>query len=205
VAKHRQFGEAFLITAEPRNHSGPMMFFTRKKFSNHGTPARFRSLHAAQQVARWLVGHFDVLRTYRVRVTGLDPLSRPVGVWQMNPLGAFALLSHAAAGKNIHEAVRKNPHLRPSRLSQAGKLLKDFSGHAPTEILRVPVKNIKRGLVIGTLDAVPYTTIRDGRTERYIHRFKADARPLLVASSDGRRLGIVGGRFQFTEAGIVDD
>lgn len=91
-----------------------------------------------------------------------------------------------------------------AELQQAARLLKDFSGHEPTEVLRINEKPFKKGLVIGETDGVLYTTVRDGRTEKYIHRFRKKSRPLLTASADGTRLGIVGGQFQMTEAGIED-
>lgn len=86
----------------------------------------------------------------------------------------------------------------------AARLLKDFSGHAPREILTTDDRPMRKGLVIGELDGVLYTTIRDGKTEKYIHRFGKKSRPLLTARADGKQLGIVGGRFQMTEAGIED-
>lgn len=63
---------------------------------------------------------------------------------------------------------------------------------------------MRRGLVVGELDGVLYTTVRDGNVEKYIHRFKKKSRPLLTARADGKQLGIVGGQFQMTEAGIED-
>lgn len=60
------------------------------------------------------------------------------------------------------------------------------------------------GLVVGELDGVLYSTTRDGKREKYIHRFRRKSRPLLAASHDGKTLRIVGGRFEFTEAGIED-
>lgn len=62
----------------------------------------------------------------------------------------------------------------------------------------------KSAAVIGELDAVQYTTIRDGRVEAYEHRFRAGDRPMLCTSPDGRQLLIVGGAYVFTERGIVD-
>lgn len=58
--------------------------------------------------------------------------------------------------------------------------------------------------MVGELDGVLYTTVRDGQTEKYVHRFRKKSRPLLATSHDGTQLGIVGGQFQFTEAGIED-
>jgi hypothetical protein len=80
----------------------------------------------------------------------------------------------------------------------------DFTGHIPSRILRVQKRHATRGLIIGELDGVLYSAVRDGRLERYIHRFRQRSRPLLTASADGKQLDIVGGRFQFTEAGIED-
>lgn len=104
---------------------------------------------------------------------------------------------------------RRNPSPRgaieqDSELRQASRLLKDFSGHSPTEILRIDERPMRKGLVIGELDGVLYTTVRDGKVEKYIHRFRKPSRPLLTARADGTQLGIVGGRFQMTEAGIED-
>jgi hypothetical protein len=89
-------------------------------------------------------------------------------------------------------------------LQQAARLLSNFSGHEPSEVLRIQKRDAKRGLVVGELDGVLYTTVRDGQQERYIHKFRKSSRPLLTASADGKSLGIVGGRYQFTEAGIED-
>lgn len=80
----------------------------------------------------------------------------------------------------------------------------DFSGHEATRLLRVRQPSVTKGLVVGTLDGVLYTAVRDNRREKYIHRFRKRSRPLLTASADGTQLDIVGGRFQFTEAGIED-
>lgn len=57
-------------------------------------------------------------------------------------------------------------------------------------------------LAVGDLDFVGYTTVRDGVTEKYIHRFPKQRRPLLATSHDGATLEILGGDFQFTAGGI---
>ena len=67
--------------------------------------------------------------------------------------------------------------------------------------MRIP----KTGLVGGEMDGVLYTTVRDGETEKYIHRFKSGSRPLLVSSHDGQSLHIIGGKYEFTERGIEDN
>ncbi len=89
-------------------------------------------------------------------------------------------------------------------VEEAARRYEDFSGHraghGKTVKLRVP----RAGLVVGDLDGVLYTTVRDGQTERYVHKFRKSARPLLVAGHDGRSLHVVGDRFEFTDRGIVD-
>lgn len=108
-------------------------------------------------------------------------------------------------GKNV--TARRNPQGRASRkeeVEQAAKLLKDFSGHEPTKIMRVTDKSSSAGLVIGDLDGVFYSATRDGKLERYVHEFRKKSRPLLAASHDGKSLRILGGEFEFTEAGIED-
>ena len=57
---------------------------------------------------------------------------------------------------------------------------------------------------IGQCDGILYTTVRDGRTEKYIHKFKKNSRPVLVSNFDGKSLGLVGGKYHFTERGIED-
>jgi hypothetical protein len=83
-------------------------------------------------------------------------------------------------------------------------LLEKFSGHKPSEVLRASERPGNTGLVIGELDFVGYTTVRDGETEKYIHRFKQKARPILAVTGKGKQLRVVGGSYQFTEAGIED-
>ena len=90
------------------------------------------------------------------------------------------------------------------QVRQARQLFKDFRGDAPAGVKRVKLPTPKTGLVVGKLDGVLYTTVRDGQTEKYIHKFKRASRPTLVSSNDGKTLIIVGGRFRFTDAGIED-
>lgn len=89
-------------------------------------------------------------------------------------------------------------------MEQARELFSDFRGNDPAGLKKVRLHVPKTGLVIGELDGVLYTTVRDGKTEKYIHEFKKRSRPLLIASSDGQSLHIVGGQYEFTNAGIED-
>ena len=87
-------------------------------------------------------------------------------------------------------------------MDQAGELFRGFTGDHPETLHKVRIRNPKTGLVIGELDGVLYTTVRDGKTERYEHEFKKGSRPLLVSSHDGESLHILGGDYEFTERGI---
>lgn len=90
-------------------------------------------------------------------------------------------------------------------IRKAADLYERFSGHDAEVVGKVRVPNVPPvGVSIGTLDGVLYTTVRDGVTEKYIHKFKAKDKPTLVVSPDGAQMFIVGGGYDFTERGIVD-
>lgn len=69
----------------------------------------------------------------------------------------------------------------------------------------VTVPDMKEGLTVGKCLGIMYETVRDGVKENYLHEFKQSARPALVASYDGSQLGLIGGNFEFTDAGITDN
>ena len=111
--------------------------------------------------------------------------------------------------------TRRNPAPRRSRtLEQAGELFEEFTGHQArvgdrldaSRALGLPIRQgAKIPLVaFAELTEVRYRTIRDGREEFYRHPFRASSRPLLAARHDGKRIYIVGGRYRFTDRGIVD-
>lgn len=92
-----------------------------------------------------------------------------------------------------------------SRVARAADLFERFTGHGATRGERVRIVVPDVALVVGTLDGLLYTAVRDGIEERYIHEFAKRDRPILAASADGRQLMIVGGGYRMTELGIVDD
>jgi hypothetical protein len=111
---------------------------------------------------------------------------------------------------------RKRNPVPPSqavKIERAVALYDRFSGHAGEVFAQVDALDVPGLLtndtdhaliVVGKLDGVMYETVRDGRTEKYVHEFANYARPLLATSHDGRSLYILGGGFRFTERGIVD-
>ena len=93
-----------------------------------------------------------------------------------------------------------------SDIERAASLAQRFTGHDPVALGRVKLPFMPRvATVVGVLDGVLYTAVRDGRTERYIHDFARPDRPLLAVTPDARQLLIVGGGYRFTALGIVDD
>ena len=108
--------------------------------------------------------------------------------------------SSRAKGRNLRRAA---PAL--GDVERAADLYERFSGHDPEELGTVRVPALPRvAALIGECDGVLYTTVRDGKTEKYIHEFRKADKPLLCVSPDGRQILLVGGRYRFTEAGIVD-
>lgn len=90
------------------------------------------------------------------------------------------------------------------RIRKGISLFKRFRGEDPEFIdtHKLPVTDV--AMLIGFCDGVLYTTSRDGRKERYVHKFSGKSRPLLAASWDGKQLYLLGGAYNFTEEGIVD-
>jgi hypothetical protein len=90
-------------------------------------------------------------------------------------------------------------------LGKASDLYERFTGHDAVELGTVKQPVVPEVMVvIGSLDAVQYTTVRDGITEHYIHKFHKKDAPVLCSSPDGSSIWVIGGNYHFTERGIVD-
>jgi hypothetical protein len=187
------------IIAARSKKTGKNLYLSGNRVRDYGEPTYFQTQGYAQHKLDYLRANFPILDTYKLKIVKCPRRMR-------NPIPLLAMLSSpVTSAANLREnPSRRKKASNSAKIKEASSRLEDFTGHEPTEIIRAKIKEFKVGLVIGTLDAVAYTTIRDGKTERYLHEFRKRSRPLLVASYDGRSLGIVGGRFQFTEAGIVD-
>ncbi len=98
--------------------------------------------------------------------------------------------------------ARKNPS--SNAIERADALLESFSGSRASKEIRQQVRPIRVGLAVGKMTGVMYAADRGDGMHEYCHRFKPGSRPLLIADHDGTQLGIVGGRYQFTDRGIVD-
>ncbi len=157
--------------------------------------------------------YFPGSKSYKVTTGGYGAyrVTRSRGKWSLmtEKIGEEPLVIGAFDSKreieNYLTRLRQNP-VPPlqSKIDAAGRAYSEFTGHPVKGARRVNVKNFRVGWPLGKLDGVMYSTVRDGKAEKYIHRFRSRSRPLLAVSSDGTQLGIVGGQFQVTEAGIED-
>jgi hypothetical protein len=103
------------------------------------------------------------------------------------------------------DRARAFARARSGSVRKAAALYEAFTGHDPEEIGFVPAPEAPEAVaVIGECDFIGYTTVRDGALEKYIHTFAKNDKPLLCVDPDGRQLLLVGGRYVFTERGIVD-
>ena len=106
-----------------------------------------------------------------------------------------------------NQRYRRNP-VPPSKrvqIQEAAALYADFSGHEPEIIGTLDKPDMPDVLIgIGEIDGVLYSTVRDGKLEKYIHKFTKKSRPLFAVSHDGKQLFMLGGAYTFTERGIVD-
>lgn len=98
------------------------------------------------------------------------------------------------------------PRLTPRGIDKAKDAFRQFSGMEPAGIVTLP-KPLVTGAVwyLGTMTAVEYETVRDGKTERYRHTFKRKARPALGVTIDALQLVVLGGGYRVTDRGITDD
>lgn len=102
-------------------------------------------------------------------------------------------------------AKRKKNPAHSDETMRAARLYQKFTGHDPEVIDKVKIPDLPKSAVcVGTCDGILYTTVRDGRVEKYIHKFRAKDKPIFCVSPDGDQILLVGGNYDFTERGIVD-
>lgn len=175
---------------------GPVLTFNGKSFANRpGERTKiFANPDAAKREGKKLCSLFPILKNYRMWV-------------------ASEFYNKPARAKKKRDGTKKNPTLRTitggksreAELDEASKRLEDFSGHPVSHLESAYSRSPqKTGLIVGELDLVGYRAKRDGKVERYGHHFRKNSRPLLAVTSDGKQLHIVGGQYEFTEAGIED-
>jgi hypothetical protein len=103
------------------------------------------------------------------------------------------------AGKSVKFMSKSN------QVRKAAALYERFSGHEAESLGKIKIPGMPAvGVAIGEVDGILYTTVRDGKTEKYIHKFHKNDKPLFVVSPDGKQCLLIGGNYTFTERGIVD-
>jgi hypothetical protein len=98
-------------------------------------------------------------------------------------------------------AAKRTRSMSTGKVAAAAALFESFHDYKPAQVRRVQMPHADTLVQVGRLLAVAYQR-PDGK--RYVHKFKPSARPTLAASHDGSGLFVVGGRFRFTERGILD-
>lgn len=126
-------------------------------------------------------------------------------IWLAHPKTRRVAQYYAPNGAPMKENPGGNASTKELGVAfrQAAHRYKGFTGRSPGPVrtLTIPAP-FKVGVAFGTLVEVVYISERDG--QHYRHTFRKSSRPLVVASSDGKQVQIVGGRFAFTDRGIVD-
>lgn len=101
-------------------------------------------------------------------------------------------------------SARENPAPREA-IQRAARRFARFTGERARSVEKIPFpENPGAGLAVGPVLMLGYSAVRDGKRQNYLHKFTERARPMLVASHDGRALYMLGGNYKFTERGIVD-
>lgn len=94
---------------------------------------------------------------------------------------------------------------RASRAVRRAKLrFANFTGHKGEVVGTVDMPHDDVLVIVGQLDGLLYTTVRDGKQESYVHQFAKGARPTLCVSADGKRTIVLGGKYKFTHRGYED-
>jgi hypothetical protein len=89
-------------------------------------------------------------------------------------------------------------------IGKAVQLYESFREKTPRKIGRIKMPIPKAVACIGYIEALDYRTTHGKTATLYRHDFAPGSRPLFAVSADGRQLLMLGGRFKFTERGIVD-
>jgi hypothetical protein len=90
------------------------------------------------------------------------------------------------------------------QMQQATTLYESFREAQPKELIKLRVDVPRVCAAIGHVESINYRTTHGGKVELYRHDFQKGSRPLLCASPNGKQLLLLGGRYQFTDRGIVD-
>lgn len=125
-------------------------------------------------------------KSYEVPTYALHPIERKI-----NP---------AVKSLGSRKVNPRDPEMR-----RAAKLYESFRERTPTRIKKIAIRPPPRVAVdIGIVEFIGYRTTHGRKLTLYKHDFAPGSRPLLMVSPDGRQLLLIGGRYKFTDRGIVD-
>ena len=93
---------------------------------------------------------------------------------------------------------------RDPEMARAARLYEGFREKTPKRIKRVEFAPPRIAVDIGYVEYIGYRTTHGKKLTLYQHDFAPGSRPLLCVSPDGRQLLLLGGRYKFTDRGIVD-
>lgn len=96
------------------------------------------------------------------------------------------------------------PLSQNAKIKQAIDGYESFTGNKAEYIDQLNIPPTDIAFKIGKCDGIMYSTNRDGKNEKYIHKFKMKSRPTLISNFDGSHVAIIGGDYDFTDRGIVD-
>ncbi len=105
------------------------------------------------------------------------------------------------------EQIKKNPaqNDKNRKIKKAEDLYEEFTGQEVNEHVIIENQNYDVALKVGKCLGIMYETVRDGRIEKYIHKFKKASQPDLAISWDGQQIIILGGAYLFKDSGINDE
>jgi hypothetical protein len=89
-------------------------------------------------------------------------------------------------------------------VTAAIQLFRDFREREPKRLRWLDFDVPQAVMVIGHVDEICYTTTHGKKIASYRHPFQDGSRPLLCVDSTGKQLMLFGGRYKFTDRGIVD-
>ena len=89
-------------------------------------------------------------------------------------------------------------------MRKAVDLYTSFREKKPRKIKRISFDVPEIVACMGHVEAIEYRTTHGKKVTLYKHDFAPGSRPLLCVSADGRQILLLGGRYKWTDRGIVD-
>jgi hypothetical protein len=94
--------------------------------------------------------------------------------------------------------------IRRNAIKRAARLYRGFREQRPNRVRAIRIKLPRAVMVVGYVEFIGYSTTHGRRAQTYRHDFAPGSRPMLCAGPKRGELYLIGGRYHFTERGIVD-